>query len=393
MKTSCKLFPLLSCLLFVCSIAYSGVPPEEAFDFLNHYKNASLVEDGLGLLNSAGASIFPTAISTGLWYGVCKGAGFVSNLASGFKLGIKGKQELGRIKTGFCARLAPAFATTETVLAGHVSPWPLEQAWWQTLRLAGAGLIAFGNYDRRHLDRAPLGVLAYLSAEATARSVAGAVSTQALRSQGIFTVSPSDYTYGEYTVLSFISGTIVGSIAYEAMIARGSTPARASFVYAVSAALTGAISAIISTSTFDLDNWLIVGAGTEAAAIVAAVAVAAAGVGAVAGTVAEIEARAGAGAGVGAGAGAGAITGAGAVTGAIAGVGAGTLFKRYSLTSNNIMTNAAIALPLTLTLILVNSCTNYAIYGFPLEESLSETTRNQWQKFYEPLDYLSTLLN
>ena len=402
MKTPYKLFPLLSSLLFVCSIAHSGIPPKEEFDFLNQYKNASLVEDGLGLLSSTAALTVFTVMNTGLWYGICLAPGFVSNLARQFKLGGQDKKKLHSIKTDLCTQLAPVIATTETVLAGNVSPWPLEQVWWQTVRFAGAGLVAFANYDQNNRVNMLFWILGYFSAEATARSLAGAVSTQILRSQGISAINPSHYTYGEYTILSFTSGIIVGSIAYEAMIAKDFTPAEASFVYAISALLTGALSAMMSMSTLDLDNWLIAvagavagagagaGAGAAAAAAAGAAAAAAAAVGAVAvaGAGAAAGAVAGAVAGAGAGAAAAAAAAAAAVAGVGAGAGAGALITSSTLSKK--MTNAAIVLPSALVLALINSFSKYAVYGFPLEKSLSETA---WKKIYTPLDYLSTLLD
>ena len=402
MKTPYKLFHLLSSLLFVCSIAHSGIPPKEEFDFLNRYKNASLVEDGLGLLNSTAALTLSTAMNTGLWYGICLTPVFVSSLARQFKMVGQEQEKLHNYKKDFCTKLAPVIATTDTVLAGNVSPWPLEKGWWQTVRFAGAGLFAFANYHQNNRVNMPFWILGYFSVEATARSLAGAVSTQYLRSQGISAINPLHYTYGEYTILSFISGLIVGSIAYETMIAKGFTPAKASFVYAIFASLTGTLLAMMSMSTLDLDNWLIavVVAGAVAGAVARARARARAEVVAVDVAVAVAEAVAVVGAGAGAGVGVGGVAGAVALAGALAGAGAvagagagaGALITPYSSTSSKIMTSAAIALP-ALVLALINSFSKYAVYGFPLEESLSETAWNPWKKIYAPLDYLATLLD
>ena len=104
--------------------------------------------------------------------------------------------------------------------------------------------------------------------------------------------------------------------------------------------------------------------------------------------------------GVGAGTLAVAFTGAraGAGTGAFtsAFAGAGVMLATLSnskIISDNLLTNGGLVWAPAITFALVNSLSNYAIYGYPLEESLSETARIQWQKFFAPLNYLSTLFH
>ena len=63
------------------------------------------------------------------------------------------------------------------------------------------------------------------------------------------------------------------------------------------------------------------------------------------------------------------------------------------IASNTPLIYVGVPLVAALTLAVVNSLSNYAVYGDPLEEGLSETARTQWKKFYAPLDYLSTLFN
>uniref|UniRef100_UPI002147FC3E hypothetical protein n=1 Tax=Endozoicomonas sp. SESOKO2 TaxID=2828743 RepID=UPI002147FC3E len=59
----------------------------------------------------------------------------------------------------------------------------------------------------------------------------------------------------------------------------------------------------------------------------------------------------------------------------------------------HLLSNVAIILIHAFTLALTNGFSNNALYGVSLEESFSETARNQWQKVYAPLDYLYTLFN
>ncbi|WP_422138138.1 hypothetical protein [Endozoicomonas sp. ALC020] len=85
--------------------------------------------------------------------------------------------------------------------------------------------------------------------------------------------------------------------------------------------------------------------------------------------------------------------------GAMAGAGTGLtvliiLFKQsLELDSNHLLRNIAITLYPALTIVLINGISNYAVYGYSLEDTLTETTRNQWKKFHAPLDYLYTLFN
>ncbi|WP_422452248.1 hypothetical protein [Endozoicomonas sp. ALC066] len=60
-------------------------------------------------------------------------------------------------------------------------------------------------------------------------------------------------------------------------------------------------------------------------------------------------------------------------------------------TSNNPFIKAGATLVPALAFAVINSLSNYAVYGDPLEQGFSETEWTQWKKFYAPLDYLSTL--
>ncbi|WP_257280336.1 hypothetical protein [Endozoicomonas sp. ISHI1] len=175
--------------------------------------------------------------------------------------------------------------------------------------------------------------------------------------------------------------------------------------------LAGILSGAVSGS--------VVGAG-----VVAAVGVGLGGViGALAGAEIGSSAGSGVGSGVGSGAGLGSFIGtqSGALAGAGAGIvvgigsgigsgigitlgvgftatalyGVGTLLMLASSksTSDHLCTKAGVTLVPALTFAVINSLSNYAVYGYPLEQSFSETAWTQWKKFYAPLDYLSTLFN
>ncbi len=57
------------------------------------------------------------------------------------------------------------------------------------------------------------------------------------------------------------------------------------------------------------------------------------------------------------------------------------------------MSEVGVTLVSALIFAFINSLSNYAVYGYPLEEDLSETSQTLWKKFYAPLSYLTTLFN
>ncbi|UYM14882.1 hypothetical protein [Endozoicomonas euniceicola] len=141
------------------------------------------------------------------------------------------------------------------------------------------------------------------------------------------------------------------------------------------------------------------------------------GVGAISG--AEIGAKAGTKAGAECGAMAGALAGAlagtlaGALAGALAesevgarvltltetiagvgvgvGVGIGSIIYTGMLAKHSLVLVSASAAATATVLTLINSMSGYTVYGYPLEQSLSETSQTLWKKFYAPMEYLSTL--
>ena len=122
--------------------------------------------------------------------------------------------------------------------------------------------------------------------------------------------------------------------------------------------------------------------------------------GALTGSITITLASTGALAGTGAGAqtqfGTGVLTEAGALAaGALTGALTGALFVwgNSKTVSNNLLIYVSAPLVAALTVAVINSFSNYAVYGDPLEEGLSETAWTQWKKFYAPLDYLSTLFH
>ena len=311
--------------------------------------------------------------------------------------------------------MAPVVTIAEVALAGHVSPWPLERLWWKPLHFAGAGMAAYAAYTHPKTRQLIPVVLTYLASEAVSRTAASAASASILRKMKVRDVETKWYLYGEYQILSLFTGIMTGVIVYETMIHKGFSPAKSALAFAVSATITGTLSGIFSVLTIDMDDQLkfvavavagsvagaVAGAGAGAGAragagagdVAGAVAGAGAGAGAgaVAGAVAVAVAGARAGVGVGVGVGVGYLAGAGALTGV--GVSALLMWGNSKTVSNNPLIYVGAPLVSALTFAVINSFSNYAVYGYPLEEGFSETARTQWKKFYAPLDYLSTLFN
>ncbi|WP_448215624.1 hypothetical protein [Endozoicomonas sp. 2B-B] len=408
MRKSFNLFPFLLCLLY--TTAQASLPLKNDFDFLEPFNDTALVANGLELtVNIAGFSL-STLLNLGIWWGVCKTAGIVSGLSSTYDLTESDTKELKKLKTDFCLQLAPLMTSTEVALAGHVSPWPLEQRWWKPLYFAGAVMAAYAATTKTS-GKIPDTVLIYLASEALLRTGASAFSAVILRKMSVRNTTTEWYAAGGYTTLSVVNGIMAGAVAYEAMIYKGFSPAKATLASAVSAAIAGSLSGIFSLLTIDAGEQLKAEAGALAGVGIAALAGTFAGAGAVAGAGAEVGAITGAGAGAEAGAVAGAIAIASATTsaGALARLGAGfgvglgssavggvgvlLMFGSSKITSNNPFIRAGVTLVPALTFALINSLSNYVVYGYPMEEGFSETGWTQWKKFYAPLDYLSTLFN
>ena len=412
MKKSFKLFPLLLCLLY--SITQASLPSQKDFEFLEPFNDTTLVENGLELTGSIAGVSLSAVLNAGIWWGVCRTWGIISGPSSQYNLPGQEAKELENLKADFCLQLAPLVAITEVALAGHVSPWPLEQRWWKPLYFAGTAMAGYALYtDPIKRKFIPVAVLGYLAIEAGSRTGASAVSALILRKMNVRDIETEGYVTAEYAILSMVNGVLAGTVVYEAMIHKGFRPAKAALAAVVSAAIAGALSGIISESTIDMDRQTkvltLVAAGTGAGAGAGALVGSGLGVGALAGVGAGAGAGVGAlavagvGAGVGAVAGsgsgaravAGAGTGAGAAALAVAGAGAGALsmWGSSKLASNNLLIKVGVTLVPALTFAVLNSLSNYAVYGYPLEEGLSETAWTLWKKFYAPLDYLSTLFN
>ena len=420
MKKTFKLFPLLLCLLY--SIAQASPPSQKDFEFLEPFNDTSLVENGLELTGSIAGVSLSTLLNQGIWWSVCKTRGIISGLSSQYSLADSEKQELESLKTDFCLQLAPMMTITEVALAGHVSSWPLEQRWWKPLYFAGTTMAGYALYtDPTKRKFIPVAVLGYLAMEAGARTGASAASALILRKMNVRDIETEGYVAAEYAILSMVNGILAGAVVYEAMTHKGFRSAKAALAAVVSAAIAGALSGIISESTIDMDGQAkaltLAGAGAGAGVGAGAVVGLGVGVGVGVGALSGAGAGAGAGAeagtgalaiaGVGAGAMAGAVAGAravavaGAGAGAVAGAGAAAaaivvaLSMRSSskLASNNPLITVGFTLVPALTFAVINSLSNYAVYGYPLEKGLSETAWIPWKKFYAPLDYLSTLFN
>ena len=410
MKKSFKLFSLLLCLLY--SIAQASSPSQKDFEFLEPFNDTRLVENGLELTGSIAGVSLSTLLNLGIWWGVCRTWGIISGPSSQYNLPGQEGKELENLKADFCLQLAPMVAITEVALAGRVSPWPLEQRWWKPLYFAGTAMAGYALYtDPTKRKLIPVVALGYLAMEAGLRSGASAASALILRKMNVRDIETEGYVAGEYAILSTVNGILVGAVVYEAMIHKGFRPAKAVLAAVVSAAIAGTLSGIISESTIDMDGQTktraIAMTGAGAGVLAGAIAGAGIGAGAIAGAVvgAGTVALAGAGTGAGTGAIAGAVVAAGVgagagaaavtVAGAVAGAGAGvmSMWSSSKLASNNPLTKVGVILVPALTFAVINSLSNYAVYGYPLEEGLSETAWTPWEKFYAPLDYLSTLFN
>ncbi|WOG27378.1 hypothetical protein [Endozoicomonas sp. 8E] len=402
MRKSFHLFSLLLCLLYTMAQARS--PSQNDFNYLETFNDTALVANGLELTGSIAAVSLSTLLNLGIWWGVCKTVGIVSGLSSEYDLAESDTKELEKLKTDFCLQLAPVMTSTEVALAGRVSPWPLEQRWWKPLYFAGAGMAAYAAFTETR-EQVPVAVLTYLTSEALTRTGVSAISALVLRKMSVRDMKAEWYELGEYAIFSMMNGIMAGAVVYEALIHKDFRPEKAILASVVSAAIVGTFSGIISFLTIDTGGRKEVkagigtlagtlagvgvglGVGARAAASAAAIAAAMATATAIAAATAPdiIAATAGlrAGAVVVVGAGAGAVS--------FGEVVALLTLRSSKITSNNLLIKAGVTLVPGLTFAVINSLSNYAVYGYPLEEGFSETGWTQWKKFYAPLDYLSTL--
>ncbi|WP_257281147.1 hypothetical protein [Endozoicomonas sp. ISHI1] len=409
MKTSGKLIPIFSCLFFICSVAHSGASKEEKYYLLGHFNNASLVEESLQLVSSSSELAASTVVSYGFWYGICQSAGLVSTLTSRPDPPGTEESELQEFKAFFCNQLAAVITSTEVALAGHAWPCPFVQP----LRFVGTVFIAYKTYTHYDPYFTPVLTMAYFTHEIIARTVAGAYTIKALRNHGRI-IQPKDYANSEYIMLKSIAGMMVGATVYNTSALRGVTIVEAVFAYHVSATVAGTLIALFiqpasnssADHAFGADS--LVGAGVLAGSIAGAGVLAGSIAGATAGAIAvgtplnnlfmpmaalgtlvasinefefssEINHK----------------INAGAIAGLAAGVGVMKLLALQSsiLDSDHLLRNIPINLAIAWTITEINGVANNAVYGFSLAESFTKTARNQWKKFYAPLDYLHSLFN
>ncbi|WP_257254162.1 MULTISPECIES: hypothetical protein [unclassified Endozoicomonas] len=376
---------------------------------MSHYNNASLVGDSLNLFISGSGLAVSTLIQYGFWYGICKSPEVVSALAGRFDLSGTEENELHGIRASFCHQLAAVITSTEVALAGHLSPWPLELPWWQPLRFVGTAYVGYQTYTHQNPYSATIKTAIYFTHEVVARTVTGASAIRSLRKQNTSTIQPLDYARNEYFMLSSTASMLVGIMFYKKMLAIGSTSLEAAIAYLISAGLTETISAISYLPVLNSDSAGIEEKEAKAIAAAGSGAIAAAGSGAIAGSIttaisaamvswgrsdlslniAELititlaipDVRH--------------LNGSEILIGTIAGTGSIQFLFQQSriLDSEHLMRNGAVTLAPALALALINGVSNNAVYGYSLEESLTETARTQWMKFYAPLDYLYTLFN
>ncbi len=403
MKKTGKLIPLCSCLLLIYSVAHSSVSKEEQFNLLSHHNNTSLIEDGLKLVGGSSGLAVSTLISYGFWYSICKSTEWVSTHTIRFSLSGTEQNELQKVNSSFYNQLAALITSTEIALAGHLSLWPPDQPWWQPLRFVRTGLVIYNTYTTDDPHFIPLIAMTYFTRETVARTVAGACTVETLRHRARRSIQPEDYTYSEYAMVKSVAGLMVATIVYDKWVTKGSSHIEAIFPYLVLASLAETILATGSFSVVNSGVSSTVNVEAEAEALAGSIAGATVGV---TGTLSSealnlflfaaafrtlvlslpaVESLSGVEDTV--------------LTGAMAGlaIGAGVmdlmLIKKPEPDSNHLLSNVAIILIHAFTLALTNGFSNNALYGVSLEESFSETARNQWQKVYVPLDYLYTLFN
>ncbi|WP_448217263.1 hypothetical protein [Endozoicomonas sp. 2B-B] len=397
---------LFLCLLFICSVAHSGILEEEQFNLLSHYNNASLlVEDNLELVVRGSVLAVSTVVNYGLWYGIlCKSPELVSSLTGRPGLNLPERNEFQELKSSFCHQLAAVTTSTEVALAGQVSLWPLKRPWWRPLRFVGTGYIGYLAYTKCDTRFIPIMTATYFTHEIVARTVAGAMTSLALRTRDSPSIQPENYTCSEYAVVKSITCVMFGAIFYHKFLAAGASTGKAISAYLGFAALVELLlpisyfSASHSDSAHAVD--LEAAAETLASALAGSIAGALTGafyvgffdlalstavVGYMTFSLSKTEFLSGIEDEV--------------LLGAMAGAGTGLtvlmilLKQNLELDSNHLLRNIAITVYPALTIALINGFLNNAVYGYSLEESFTETVRNQWKKFHAPLDYLYTLFN
>ncbi|UYM14888.1 hypothetical protein [Endozoicomonas euniceicola] len=310
------------------------------------------------------------------------------------------------MKTNFCAQLAPLIATTETALAGKVSPWPLPSS-LSTLRLGGVALTAYSSYT---MHSSIVVVMMYLTVEALSQATASAVSTAGINKEEVTHIidNYNAYQFKQCTALAKATGILLGSIVYSSLLYRGATPARASFISMITAIIYGVLSSVSYLANAGLSKsvegaiFISPKAGIDAGLTLGTVILATAlasdrlGTGTLKRAISPAATLALAGSFTGA------LSGAlirddkafhGTSAGNLAGafVGAGAILGINRLAEKNFGMAAVGAMAVATTLALINSVSGYVVYGYPLEQSLSETSQTLWKKFYAPMEYLSTL--
>ncbi|WP_257281146.1 hypothetical protein [Endozoicomonas sp. ISHI1] len=368
---------------------------------MSHHNNTSLIEDGLKLVGGSSGLAVSTLISYGFWYSICKSTEWVSTHTIRFSLSGTEQNELQKVNSSFYNQLAALITSTEIALAGHLSLWPPDQPWWQPLRFVRTGLVVYNTYTTDDPHFIPLIAMTYFTRETVARTVAGACTVETLRHRARRSIQPEDYTYSEYAMVKSVAGLMVATIVYDKWVTKGSSHIEAIFPYLVLASLAETILATGSFSVFNSGNSSTV--NVEAEALAESIAGATVGV---TGTLSSedlnlflfaaafrtlvlslpaVESLSGVEDTV--------------LTGVMAGlaIGAGVmdlmLINKPEPDSNHLLSNVAIILIHAFTLALINGFSINALYGVSLEESFFETARNQWKKFYAPLDYLYTLFN
>ena len=407
MKQLCRQLTLFTCLALCIQVVKADAPAQEDFDFLKQpFANATQVENGAEIAGVSSGLALSAITHIAIWWSGCRLTAHVRQLINpGVNLL---KEEKFMTKADFCFQLAPLIATTEAMLAGHLSPWPLEPPWFYPLYLGGAVLSASSGYLlNKNPYHIPVALLTYLTAEAASRTYGSAVSASLLKAWGTTEISGIWYAFEEYTALSAVLGVVAAGIACETALLKGASPTYIKVAGLLSAAIASVMSGAVFTSTINYkEKGAVVGFAILSAtgALLGALPVYIVAAVNVAGGASAIAAGAVAIAGTLAGAGAGILVAAEgkywveatvanvAVAVTIAGTGALTIIALYNTAQKNSAVAAGLAVVLATTFGLASSLSGYVIYGNPLTEQLADIMKTPWKKFFDPPEYFSTML-
>ena len=423
MKAPYRLALSLICLITYTSVTKANNPALDDFEFLKiTFENTTMVENGSTLSKNMVALSLLSTVNTAISWGACKIFVAIPGVVGKNSLGSSNQESVKAIKNNACLKAALLATTTETALAGHLSPWPLETLWWRPVFVVGGALAAYGSYKVfQKADIIPVTILAYLTIDSISQTSVSGSSTAILKHRKITEINEGSYRFVHNTSLSLVTAVVISAMAYEVLTIIGVSPIKAGSVSLLTAFISGALSEAFSVASIDLDN-LTGKAKYGAAAATGVIAAIIALITPTFGLVMEYKDGSGSGSGGIIGGITGVISGSitvataltiaavvatdkdvgatntgfivtGSYVPAVLGtlLGGGAIIGTYKLSQIN-PALAAVATAASITAItLINSFSGYAIYGYPLEQSVSEAIQVQWEKFSAPDEYISRL--